>query len=152
MSKDDQPQPKKGSKNAHSKIKFTAEKRAKAFLRKGQIAFNKGDTSKAHLLWQRSAYLNPKDATVWLELYKVVTNDDDRRACLENALRLRNDPRIAQHLKTLNKFKPKTLEPQPKAKTSVLKRIIRIVVSAGVIIALFIVGLFIGMTLNTWLT
>ncbi len=141
----------------NKKTKLTAEKRAKALLRKGQAAFKRGDAARAHLLWQQSAYINPKDVMVWLALYRVVTTDDDRRTCLENALRLRPDPQIAQQLKTLNKLKPRLADPQanapqkPAGRPSMARRVLRVLMSGTVIVLLFIFGLFVGMMLNTWL-
>lgn len=78
--------------------------RAKLLHQAGMIAYKNGERTKAHLLWQQSVHLNPKNQSVWFALYEVATNDADRITCLENALRLNaKNPRIPERLKDLQR-------------------------------------------------
>lgn len=53
-------------------------------LRRGQVAFIKGQRYRAHHLWRKAAMIRPYDEQVWISLLSVLESDDDRRACLQN--------------------------------------------------------------------
>jgi hypothetical protein len=78
--------------------------RAKQLHQAGIVAYKQGERTQAHLLWQQSAYLNPKNQAVWFALYQVAQDDADRITCLENALRLNTkNPRVAERLQDLQR-------------------------------------------------
>ncbi|NDJ59804.1 MAG: hypothetical protein GYB67_01695 [Chloroflexi bacterium] len=55
-----------------------------ALLNEGQRAFRLGHQRRAHTLWRRAASLAPYDERIWQALLQVLTDDADRRVCLEN--------------------------------------------------------------------
>ncbi len=60
------------------------EVKAVELLRRGQVAFIKGQRHRAHHLWRKAAMIRPYDEQVWISLLSVLESDDDRRACLQN--------------------------------------------------------------------
>jgi len=61
-------------------------KKSHALLQQGYVAYNNWDVDKARLLWRKAAVVNPANEEVWLALYNVTNNDDDRKVCLQNIL------------------------------------------------------------------
>jgi len=94
-----------------------------ALLQQGYVAYNNWDVDKARLLWRKAAVVNPANEEVWLALYNVTTDDDDRKVCLQNILVLNPDNADAeQRLRLIeNETQPadaQIIEPQPVAEPS----------------------------------
>lgn len=58
--------------------------KAVELLRRGQVAFIKGQRHRAHHLWRKAAMIRPYDEQVWISLLSVLESDEDRRVCLQN--------------------------------------------------------------------
>jgi hypothetical protein len=52
----------------------------------GRNAFKEGKRQLAHDLWREAATVEPYDEKVWLMLFRVLDNDEDRIVCLENII------------------------------------------------------------------
>jgi 2,3-bisphosphoglycerate-independent phosphoglycerate mutase len=62
------------------------QRRFNGLMHAGKEAFDKGNRKLAHDLWREAASLNPYDEQVWLALFRVLDNDEDRIVCLENII------------------------------------------------------------------
>lgn len=65
-----------------------SEEKAETYLREGQKAAVRGRSAEAHEKLRKAAMLAPYDERVWLALLSIVTDDADRRVCLENILNI----------------------------------------------------------------
>ena len=61
-------------------------KKSQALLQQGYVAYNNWEINKARLLWRKAAVVNPANEEVWLALYNVTKDDEDRKVCLQNIL------------------------------------------------------------------
>jgi hypothetical protein len=72
-------------------------------LKAGRRALKTGDRALAAERFGKAAELSPYDERVWLALLEVVTEDDDRRVCLENIVRINPaNQKAARQLQALN--------------------------------------------------
>lgn len=71
-------------------------KKAKDLLQQGYIAYNNWEIKKARLLWRKAAVVDPANEEIWLALYNVTQDDEDRKACLQNILILNPDNKDAE--------------------------------------------------------
>ena len=71
-------------------------KKAKDLLQQGYIAYNNWEIDKARLLWRKAAVVDPANEEIWLALYNVTHDDEDRKACLQNILILNPDNKEAE--------------------------------------------------------
>lgn len=119
--------------------------RAEHLYQAGMVAYQDGNPTQAHLLWQQAVHLHPRYLAVWLALYQVVKSDADRIICLENALRLgAKNPRIPQRLQDLRRrqriMAGIPAEPIPARNHRLKWGLMMIVVIVLVMIALWVVG------------
>jgi hypothetical protein len=92
-------------------------KKAQTLLQQGYIAYNNWEIKKARLLWRKAAVVDPANEEVWMALYNVTQDDEDRKVCLQNILVLNPDNAEAeQRLRLIeNETQPAdvpVLEPQ----------------------------------------
>ena len=62
------------------------KKHFKSMMEAGKDAYKACNQRLAHDLWREAATLDPYQEKVWLALYRVLDNDDDRRVCLQNII------------------------------------------------------------------
>jgi hypothetical protein len=62
------------------------KKHFRSMMDAGKDAYKLGNQRLAHDLWREAATLDPFQEKVWLALYRVLDNDDDRRVCLQNII------------------------------------------------------------------
>ncbi len=128
------------------------KERIQKLIDDGQAAFDAGDRTGAHALWQQAAHLDPKNEQVWLSLLDVVRGDADRRTCLENLLRINPDnDRARRQLRVLDYMRPLQPRPeveQPRPRRQVLVWLFRMLTTLVILILLFFIGLALGVLLN----
>jgi thioredoxin-like negative regulator of GroEL len=61
-----------------------------------QSAVEQGNTDQARLIYQALLQDNPRDEEAWLGLAEVVTDEDDKRVCYENVLKINKNNRAAK--------------------------------------------------------
>ncbi|HYO87879.1 MAG TPA: hypothetical protein VER79_04480 [Candidatus Limnocylindrales bacterium] len=83
--------------------------RIEDLLKAGRKAAKAGDRALANARYRKAAELSPYDERVWLALLDVVTEDDDRRVCLDNIVRI--NPGNAKAARQLQALQP----PDPQA-------------------------------------
>lgn len=119
---------------------MNTQAQVEALLHEGGIQLAEGNRREAHRIWRQAAALNPRDKRIWQALLEVVENNDDRRVCLQNIVRL--DPTDAQAARRLTNLGGK-LPPGVVLSTSPLERITPyLILGAAVLIILIIVFLF----------
>ncbi|GEM_PF-1408541 len=96
-------------------------KKSQALLQQGYVAYNNWDINKARLLWRKAAVVDPANEEVWLALYNVTRDDEDRKVCLQNILVLNPDnAEVEQRLRLIeNETQPadaQVIEPQVELK------------------------------------
>ena len=65
-------------------------------LQDGRDAINDGNLQQARLIFQALLQDNPRDEEAWLGLADVVTDEDDKRVCYENVLKINKNNRQAK--------------------------------------------------------
>ena len=91
--------------------------KARALLQQGYVAYNNWEIHKARLLWRKAAVIDPANEEIWLALFSITQDDDDRKVCLQNILILNPDNQEAETQLRLieNETQPadvQTLEPE----------------------------------------
>ena len=65
-------------------------------LQDGQAAVEQGNIQQARLIFQAILQENPRDEDAWLALAGVVTEEDDKRVCYENVLKINKSNKAAK--------------------------------------------------------
>jgi thioredoxin-like negative regulator of GroEL len=65
-------------------------------LQDGRAAIDQGNIDQARLIFQALLQENPRDPDAWLGLAEVVTDEDDKRVCYENVLKIDKNNRAAK--------------------------------------------------------
>ncbi|MCB0153230.1 MAG: hypothetical protein KDF65_00440 [Anaerolineae bacterium] len=65
-------------------------------LQDGRDAINEGNLQQARLIFQALLQENARDEEAWLGLAEVVTDEDDKRVCYENVLKINKNNRAAK--------------------------------------------------------
>ena len=65
-------------------------------LQDGRDAINEGNLQQARLIFQALLQENARDEEAWLGLAEVVTDEDDKRVCYENVLKINKTNRAAK--------------------------------------------------------
>lgn len=77
--------------------------RVDGLLKAGRQALKARDHDLAGERFRKAAELSPYDERVWMALLEVLTEDDDRRVCLENISRINPaNAKVARQLQRLN--------------------------------------------------
>ncbi len=125
-------------------------KKSHALLQQGYVAYNNWDVDRARLLWRKAAVVNPANEEVWLALYNVTVDDEDRKVCLQNILVLNpNNTEAEDRLRLIeNETQPadaQDIEPEPQTEPSEsvigerIARILSLTLSGILLLALGIV-------------
>ena len=77
-------------------------RRYQELMQAGQKAYAQGNRRLAHDYWREAATVDPYMEEVWLALYRVLDNDDDRIVCLENIIAI--DPMNVQARRRLRDY------------------------------------------------
>ncbi|MFW5748437.1 MAG: hypothetical protein ACOCYT_02355 [Chloroflexota bacterium] len=131
-----------------------AAAQADVLVRAGRTAASNGNRAYAHALYRQAAHLQPKNADIWRALLLIVDNDEDRRVCLENILKLEPDnTEMVRQLERLAKRMSKGRSVrQPDAKRSgavkVIVTLLHYLIVTIVIFGLFTLGVVLGVLLN----
>ncbi|HEX9923098.1 MAG TPA: tetratricopeptide repeat protein [Anaerolineae bacterium] len=65
-------------------------------LEDGRNAISEGNLQQARLIFQALLQENPRHEEAWLGLADVVTDEDDKRVCYENVLKINKNNRAAK--------------------------------------------------------
>ncbi len=65
-------------------------------LQDGRDAIESGNVQQARLIFQSILQENPRDEDAWLGLADAVTEEDDKRVCYENVLKINKNNRAAK--------------------------------------------------------
>lgn len=79
-----------------TKIQDKNADKARQLLQQGYLAYNNWEVNKARLVWRRAVILDPGNEAIWLALLTVLTEDDDKRVCLQNILIINPDNKEAE--------------------------------------------------------
>jgi hypothetical protein len=122
-------------------------------MREGRTAFGHGNYKQAHNLWRQAAATRPDNEQVWWALLTVVSDEEDRRVCLENIYAI--NPRskdVLRELRTHQRRYGRTsvnLPPDASQRMfDLLRALWNILVVIVALVGLFMLGVLIGVLLN----